>query len=227
MPREKGYVYTVVTALSHLSVRSMAPRRAAVCCNVWACRFTAAYRKQDGPVGTLSHQCFMDATTSVMRDAVPHWSSTFFYSQLNDFSSQALGPSDFWDIVHNTLPCGSQTKQMRSLLLFSIINFFLVLVKTLQESNPAWHSMLPPTRNNISVWKTTDTNDFLLNFSFGTGTSHQAFRAVFQHLQNLNSFPFLAVGFQCNPPPQKQGASLCVRCELGEQDGCQMDLQIN
>lgn len=142
-------------------------------------------------------------------------------------SFQALGPSDFWDIVHNMLPCGSQTKQMRRLLLFSIINFFLVLAKTLQESNPAWHSMLPPTRNNISVWKTTDTNDFLLNFSFGTGTSHQAFRAVFQHLQNHNSFPFLAVGFQCNPPPQKQGASLCVRCELGEQDGCQMDLQIN
>lgn len=79
MPREKGYVYTVVTALSHLSVSSMAPRRAAVCRNVWACRFTAAYRKQDGPVGTLSHQCFTDAATSVMCDAVFHWSSTFFF----------------------------------------------------------------------------------------------------------------------------------------------------
>lgn len=129
-----------------------------------------------------------------------------------------------------TTPCPVAPGQNRwEDCFFSPLLFFSLSwpVKTLQESNPAWHSMLPPTRNNISVWKKTDTNGFLLNFSFGTGTSHQAFSTVFQHLQNHNSFPFLAVGFQCNPPPQKQGASLCVRCEVGEQGGCQMDLQIN
>lgn len=36
------------------------------------------------------------------------------------------------------------------------------------------------------------------------------------------------MGFQYNPPPQKQGASFCMRrYELGEGYGYQTDLQIN
>lgn len=127
-------------------------------------------------------------------------------------------------------PCPMAHGQSRwdDWFFFTITIFFLALAKTLQESNPRCHNMLSATRNNILLWKKTVTHDFLLNFSCGTDASHQPFNTKFQHLYNDNSFPFFfAVGFQCNPPPQKQGASLCVRCELGERDGCQVDLQIN
>ena len=125
--------------------------------------------------------CTTVATSLTGFHAVFHWLATSLFLPLNDLSFQALGLSDFSGAVHNSLPYSSLTKQMRRQFLFSIITLFFVVVKTLQESNPGWHSM-PTVTRNTSMWEKTDAYYFLLHFSCGTGTSQQTFNGMFQHL---------------------------------------------
>lgn len=92
-------------------------------------------------------------------------------------SFQALGLSDSWGSAHITLSHNSLTKQMRRQFIFTIINFFFIVVKTLQESNTEWHTMLTATRQKTRS-KKRDISNSLLHFSCGTYTSQQAFNNV-------------------------------------------------
>lgn len=114
-------------------------------------------------------------------------------------SFQALGLSDSWGIAHITLSHNSLTKQMRRQLIFTI-NFFFIVVKTLQESNTGWHT-LPTATRQTSRSKKRDISNCLLHFSWGTYTSQQAFNDIPRSLKQQQ------FSFYCNRFPVKSISS--------------------
>lgn len=138
---------------------------------------------------------------------------------------QALGLSDSWGSAHTPLSQNPLTKQMRRQFIFSIINFFFIVVKTLQESNTGWYTMPTATRQT-SRSKKRDTSNFLLHFSCGTYTSQQAFNDVPRSLKPQQ------FSFYCNRFPMKFTSSK-KRCQSSYKEKTSWeraqlsDLQIN
>lgn len=203
MPHEKGkMIYTAVTAPGHLSVRSMA---SVLCCGA-VCE-PAGWQQPTGsrlpPLGPWASKYTPGFAPELLQPSyVVHMqystdSLLLCFCCLMIWSFQALRRSDSWGTAHITLSHNSLTKQMRRQFIFTIINFFFIVVKTLQESNTGWHTMPTATRQT-SRSKKRDTNNCLLAFCISAVglTPHSRLSMMFQDLWNHNSFLFIALGFQ-------------------------------
>lgn len=132
MLHDKGHVHTVGMAPSHLSVRR------------WLCAVPCC--GDVCPAGSgmalLAQEHYTTAPTSLIHfHTVFYWLTASFFLFLNYLCFHTLRLFDFLGFVHNILPYSSSSKWMRRQFLFLIINFFFVVVKSLQASNPGWHSI--------------------------------------------------------------------------------------
>lgn len=171
-------------SVGRLSVVSVALNSAMLWTSVWAAGLQLPAGSRRAPLALIkcTQGCCIPAATSLTHfNAAFHWlfTSSFFTMQWFVFPSDGT----IWLLRRRSQHLAIQLidKAHEKTVSFPIINFFFVVVKTLQASNAGWQSMPTATRN-ISIWQKTDVYDFLLHFSCGMGTSQQAFNETLQHL---------------------------------------------